>query len=148
MNTIILTISMANIKLVVPEGTSDFVKEKIQNFQDYWNDIPNKLKKVMESPEVLTGVQKRKKDEKAIYVWCEKFYSDFKTGPQIIEFTNVSDKLEHPILINLSYAIMAKEIDTMSVEQFRVKYNIENDFETDEIDQLDNEEKIFNTARE
>lgn len=132
---------------VITIDTRRFIFDRVLEFAEYYDSLETKFQKLMDQPEILSGQTLRGKNQRTINTWCNNFLSKFVNPNDIIDFILVAEYLENEIMNNLAAILLAKEIQKYDPNEFREKYNIQNDLTQEQIQQLDSEEAIYNASK-
>jgi len=132
---------------VITIDTRRFIFDRVLEFAEYYDSLETKFQKLMDQPEILSGQTLRGKNQRSVNAWCNKFLDKFVNSNDIIDFINTAEYLENEILNNLAAILLAKEIKKLDPDEFRKKYNIQNDLTQEQIQQLDSEEAIYKASK-
>jgi hypothetical protein len=114
-------------------------------FANHYLTLDTKVRKLYDDIPAICGTGKFK-GQAEIRNWCDSFLSDLKDATDIKDFIDVAEASGNETLFAIACLAIVNDMRDLEVDEFRKKYNIKNDFTSDEIKQLREEDKLWNAV--
>lgn len=137
-----------NLKIVYPSLEKSYliskhIFSKFIEFSNHYNQSDKQRQKYLDNIDIITGYKVRGQEQKEVYEWCMQFISNITNPDDIMSFTETSKDLGNDSVYTLACFIIARDIEQLSLDDMREKYQIKNDLSQEEIDQLKREDEIY-----
>lgn len=132
-----------------PPAYAQKLVDKVLTFANYYIAADDKTKAILDDISILYNAKSTKANNTtAVRDWCTNIVDDVKDPEEIKEFITIADASGNDSLHSIACAIIALDIEHLEVEQFRTKYGFKSDFNEEDLNQLKEEDEIWNTISE
>lgn len=115
---------------------------KFVQFNDYYESSESKQQKLFDDLEMLYGTKLRAV-QSTVKEWCDALIADITDPEEIIKFIDLAESCGNNTMYTLAVLPMVQDMNSLTVDQFRSKYHIEQDQTEQELQQLDDENAIW-----